>query len=116
MEKPETELEIFSPILLQDYIRLMTAAHYIEKGAEAPAARFKISAENFTKMEAEPLKAALIGLTLTYLEKEQVLEVTADENFKHLYENKIMNEVARVFAVNYGKRYASTIIAEDICQ
>ena len=113
MEKPETELEVFSPISMQEYVRLMTAAHYIEKGKDAGAARFKISAENYEKMDAEPLKAALIGLTLVYKPAEQILEVTADEAFNHAYENKIMNEVARVFAVNYRNRYASKIVIEE---
>ena len=45
---------------------------------------------------------------------EQILEVCADEAFLHLYENKIMNEVARVFAVNYKNRYASVIMAENV--
>ena len=49
MEKPETELEVFSALSLLEYVRLMTAAHYIEKGKDAGAARFKISSENFEK-------------------------------------------------------------------
>ncbi len=113
MEKPETELEVFSPISMQEYIRLMTAAHYIEKGKDAGAARFKISSENFEKMNEEPLKAALIGLTLTYKKAEQILEVVADSAFNETYENKIMNEVARTFAVNYRNRYKSKIIIEE---
>lgn len=114
MEHPETELEVFSPISMQEYVRLMTAAHYINMGADSGAARFKIAPENFEKMDAEPLKAALIGLSLNYKPEEQILEVTADEAFLHLYENKIMNEVARVFAVNYKNRYASKIMVENV--
>ncbi len=113
MEKPETELEVFSPLSLQEYVRLMTAAHYIESGKDASAARFKISVENYEKMNAEPLKAALIGLSLAYNPTEQILEVSADEDFKLAYENKIMNEVARVYAVNYRNRYASKIMIAD---
>ncbi len=114
MEKPETELEVFSPLSFMEYVRLMTAAHYINQGAGSGAARFKISAENYAKMNAEPLKTPLIGLTLNYNDAEQILEVCADEAFLHLYENKIMNEVARVFAVNYKNRYASVIMAENV--
>ncbi len=114
MEHPETELEVFSPLSIQEYIRLMTAAHYINLGSDSGAARFSIAPENFAKMDSEPLKAALIGLNLKYNAAEQVLEVTADEAFLHLYENKIMNEVARVFAVNYKNRYASKIMVENV--
>ena len=114
MEHLETELEVFSPLSIQEYIRLMTAAHYINLGADSGAARFSIAPENFAKMDSEPLKAALIGLNLKYNAAEQVLEVTADEAFLHLYENKIMNEVARVFAVNYKNRYASKIMVENV--
>ena len=69
--------------------------------------------ENFEKMNEEPLKAALIGLTLTYKKAEQILEVVADSAFNGTYENKIMNEVARTFAVNYRNRYKSKIIIEE---
>lgn len=114
MEKPETELEVFSALSLLEYIRLMTAAHYINQGVDSGAARFAISPDDFAKMDAEPLKTPLIGLSLNYKPDEKILEVTADEAFLHLYENKIMNEVARVFAVNYKKRYASRIMAENV--
>ena len=66
MEKPETELEVFSPLSLMEYVRLMTAAHYINQGTNSGVARFKISAENYAKMNDEPLKAPLIGLTFNY--------------------------------------------------
>ena len=56
MEHPETELEVFSPLSIQEYIRLMTAAHYINLGADSGAARFSIAPENFAKMDSEPLK------------------------------------------------------------
>ena len=84
MEKPETELEVFSPLSLMEYVRLMTAAHYINQGPNSGVARFKISTENYAKMNAEPLKAPLIGLTFNYNDAEQTLEVCADEAFLHL--------------------------------
>ena len=114
MEKPETDLEVFSALSLLEYVRLMTAAHYINMGTDSGAARFVISPEDFAKMEAEPLQTPLIGLSLNYKSDEKILEVTADEAFLHLYENKIMNEVARVFAINYKNRYASRIMAENV--
>lgn len=114
MEKPETELEVFSALSLLEYIRLMTAAHYINQGVDSGAARFTMLPDDFAKMEAEPLKAPLIGLSLNYKPDEHILEVVADEEFLHLYENKIMNEVARVFAINYKNRYASKIMIENI--
>ena len=47
MEKPETELEVFSALSLLEYVRLMTAAHYINMGTDSGAARFVISPEDF---------------------------------------------------------------------
>ena len=48
MEAPTEKLEVFSSILLQEYIRLMTAADYVsheEKGVKGT--KFAISDKNF---------------------------------------------------------------------
>ena len=109
-EKVEGELKVFSSILLQDYIRLMTAAVYIQT-ADTPCGgvKFKISADTYEKMCAEPLKAPLIGLTLVYDAATEVLTGQADEAFIRQYDNKIMNSVALKYFEDYRHRYASYI-------
>lgn len=113
MEKPQTELELFSPILIFDYIRLMTAAHYIKNKESKIPAKFKINNDNYAKIQTAPLQTPLIGLTLEYEPKSEILTVAADECFTHLYDNKIMHEVAMQYEENYGRRYAQYIITAE---
>lgn len=112
-EEVKGVLEKFSPLLLQDYIRLMTAACYIKSENKTSGVRFKMLAEHYEKMRAEPLQAPLIGLTLDYDAAASVLTVTADEKFLALYENKIMNNVALQYFDVYGKRYENYISYQE---
>lgn len=108
MESPTEELKVFSSILLQEYIRLMTAADYVnheEKGAKGT--KFAISEENYQKIMAEPLQTALIGLDVHF--SNGVLTAIPSADFLKQYENKIMKEVVQMFANNYKNRYATFI-------
>ena len=126
MEAPTEELEVFSSILLQEYIRLMTAADYIKhennlSGAkfaisdenykkmmeDLSGAKFAISDENYKKMMEEPLQTALIGLNVQFA--GEVLTAVPSEDFLKQYENKIMKEVVLMFWDNYKNRYAKFI-------
>jgi len=107
MEAPTEELEVFSSILLQEYIRLMTAADYTGSEGSVKGTKFAINEENYKKMMSEPLQTALIGLDLHF--SDGVLTVMASEDFLKQYENKIMKEVVQMFAVNYKNRYAKFI-------
>ena len=107
MEAPKSELEVFSSILLQEYIRLMTAADYVRHENNLSGVKFAISEENYAKMMAEPLQTALIGLDLQFV--DDVLTVVPSEDFLKQYENKIMKEVVLMFWDNYKNRYAKFI-------
>ena len=108
MEAPTEELKVFSSILLQEYIRLMTAADYVGCGEkDIKGTKFAISEENYRKMMAEPLQTALIGLDIHF--SDGILTAIPSEDFLKQYENKIMKEVVQMFAVNYKKRYAEFI-------
>ena len=112
MEEPTEELKVFSSILLQEYIRLMTAADYAKHENNRKETKFKISEENYSKMMAEPLQTALIGLDLKF--SNDTLTVIPSEDFLKQYENKIMKEVVQMFWNNYKNRYAGFIkIIED---
>ena len=113
MEAPKTELEIFSSISLQEYIRLMTAAHYLQHQNQCESAKFTITAENYAKMMEEPLKMPLIGLILHYDDKANLLTVIPSDDFLHQYDNKIMADVVNQFYNNYKMRYASRILIEE---
>lgn len=113
MEAPATELEIFSSISLQEYIRLMTAAYYLQHQNQCECAKFIITAENYTKMMEEPLKMPLIGLTLHFDNSVNLLTVTPSDDFLHQYDNKIMADVVNQFYNNYKMRYASRILIKE---
>ena len=107
MEAPTEELEVFSSILLQEYIRLMTVADYAKHENNLSGAKFAINKENFDKMMAEPLQTAFIGLDLKFA--DDVLTVVPSEELLKQYENKIMKEVVLMFWDNYKNRYAKYI-------
>lgn len=107
MEAPKEELEIFSSILLQEYVRLMTVAAYIKHENNLSGVKFAISKENYDKMMAEPLQTALIGLDLKFT--ADVLTVVPNNELLQQYENKIMKEVVQIYWDNYKNRYAKFI-------
>lgn len=107
MEAPTSELETFSSILLQEYIRLMTAAEYIKHENNISAAKFQMSKENYERMMEYPLQTALIGLSLNFA--DDVLSVVPSAEFMLQYDNAIMKEVVLLFDTNYKNRYAKYI-------
>ena len=107
MEAPTTELEVFSAILLQEYIRLMTVATYIQNDNNINGAKFSITGENYAKMLNEPLQSGLIGLNLQF--ENDILTVIPNPKVLQQYNNKILKEVVLTFLNNYKNRYAKYI-------
>lgn len=99
----------FSPILIEEYIRLMTAAHYIRSEDKSGSIQFKIAPDDFKAVQECHIQAPLIGLTLQYNEDSGVLTVTGSEEFTQMYENKIQEEVALNFEIVNKQRYAQWI-------
>ena len=106
-ELPETDL--FSPILVEEYIRLMTAAHCIQAEDKTSPLQFLIKEEFYVQIQNNPIQAPLIGLTLSYDNKTNILTVSPTEDFCKMYENKIQEEVALNYAKVNTKRYAKFI-------
>ena len=94
--------ESFSPILIEEYIRLMTAAHYIRSEDKSGNIQFKIAPDDFKAVQEYHIQAPLIGLTLQYNEDSGVLTVTGSEEFTQMYENKIQEEVALNFEIDFA--------------
>lgn len=109
MQKNLSVLEVFSPILIQEYVRLMTAAHYIKSENTSSGLKFKISAENYQKIKECPTLAPWINLNIDYDDKQEILSVSGNEAFIKTYENKIQQEVALKFEENYQNRYSKYI-------
>jgi hypothetical protein len=112
MESPQTELEMFSPLLIFEYIRLMSVAAFIKAENKIDAAKFKISAADYERLMQEPLQTALIGIDTRY--ENGILSATPTEKCLARYEHKVMKEGVLQYWDNYGKRYANYIsIIED---
>lgn len=102
-------LNIFSPILILEYVRLMTAAFYIRSENKSEPIRFRIKPEYYQQLKDCPVQAPLIGLSLEYDAEQEILSVRAGEKFIQSYENKIQNEVALNFEKTNQQRYSQYI-------
>lgn len=109
MEKPEKPLEIFSPLLLKNHIRLLSVANCIITENADTKTLFNISAENYKNMMADGFQAPLIGIVLQYDEKTQQLSSGITKDVYDMYANKIMREVALLYKDNYFHRYDNFI-------
>lgn len=113
MEKTNKELEVFSAILIEQYIRLMTAAVYHRSEKQIIGADFKISPENYAKMRQDASQTSLLGLELTYNEEQNILHATPDAEFLEEFENNIMRDVALKFYDTNMHRYKSYILLQE---
>ena len=107
MESPKTVLEVFSPLLILEYIRLMTVADYVRHEGKTDSVKFKISAKDYERLMQEPLQTALIGIDTCY--EDGVLTAVPSEKCLARYEHKVMKEGVLQYYENYGKRYANYI-------
>ena len=105
--------ETFSPILIEEFIRLMTAVHYLNTEDKSLAMKFTIAPDIYEQITSCPIQAPLIGLTLDYNKEQGELTVSANEAFLKMYENKIQAEVAQNFALANTQRYSKWISASD---
>lgn len=113
MNDADSELKVFSAILMQQYIRLMTAALYHRSEKQIIGASFKISAQNYAKMREDESQTSLIGLDLKYDEQQNLLHATPDAEFLEEFENNIMRDVALKFYDTNMHRYASYILLQE---
>lgn len=111
MESPKTILEVFSPLLIFEYIRLMTVAAYIKHDDKIDAVKFKISAGDYERLMQEPLQTALIGIDTHY--ENGILTAVPSPKCLQYYEHKVMREGVLQYWDNYGKRYENYISIVD---
>lgn len=113
MNDADSELKVFSAILMQQYIRLMTAALYHRSEKKVIGASFKISAQNYAKMREDESQTSLIGLDLKYDEQQNLLHATPDAEFLEEFENNIMRDVALKFYDTNMHRYKSYVLLQE---
>lgn len=110
-------LEIFHPILIQNFIRFETAAHYIraqkQGDSENTVCRFKITPDNYKLIIDYANTAPLLELTLDYDEQTSILSVKPNSTFLETYKNAIMSAVALKQSEDCKGRYNKFIKVID---
>ena len=112
MEKPADLLEAFSPLLLENHIRMLTIANCIIAENKDEKTTFSITEDDFKKMTDNELQSPLIGINLQYDEKTQKLSANIEQSLYDAYANKLMREVALLYKENYFHRYDKFISCE----
>lgn len=112
MEKPADLLEAFSPLLLENHIRMLTIANCIIAENKDEKTTFSIAEDDFKKMTDNELQSPLIGINLQYDEKTQKLSANIEQSLYDAYANKLMREVALLYKENYFHRYDKFIRCE----
>ena len=118
MNKLSTPLEIFHPILIQNFIRFETAAHYIRNqeaaiSGSSNTCHFKISSHNYNLIIEYANTAPLLDLALTYDEDNSILSVEPNDTFIETYKNAIMRDVALKQSEDSKGRYDKFIQVID---
>ena len=118
MSKSSTTLEIFHPILIQNFIRFETAARYIRNQEannteNSSICRFKISPHNYNLLMEYANTAPLLELKLSYDEESAILSAEPDTTFIETYKNNIMRDVALKQSEDCKGRYDKFIKVID---
>ncbi|MBQ8784823.1 MAG: hypothetical protein IJZ59_02140 [Alphaproteobacteria bacterium] len=108
MAEDTSPLKQFFPIVTQNYIRSVVAAKIIEsqdnEQNDIPVIKFKISPEYYQQVATCDVQAPLIGLRCNYDENTEILQITPEQYFVDLYQNKIMRDVAmKQFKENFER-------------
>ncbi len=109
MTEENTEA-LFSPILIMEFIRQVTVAHYLNGKLLEEPVRFKLAKSYYDEIMAYYLKAQLIRLKVEYDEASEILSVKTDETLINRFnEQKSLVEIACKYEGQYAKRYKKFI-------
>ena len=108
MAEDTSPLKQFFPIVAQNYIRSVVAAKIIEAQDnghnDIPVIKFKISPQYYQQITTCEVQTPLIGLMCNYDENAGILQITPEQYFVDLYQNKIMRDVAiKQFKENFER-------------
>lgn len=106
----ENSEALFSPILIMEFIRQVTVAHYLDgKPMEEPV-RFKLAKSYYDEIRAYDLQVQFIRLYAEYDETTEVLSVRTDETLINRFkEQKSLVEIAGKYQGQYAERYKKFI-------
>ena len=101
----------FSPILIMEFVRQVTAAHFLNsENTENLSVKFKLPKQYYDKIKAFPLKAQTIRLNIQYDETSEILTVKADDILLNRFkEQKSQVEIANKYEEQYAERYKKFI-------
>ncbi len=110
MIKENSGEALFSPILIMEFIRQVTVAHYLNgKSLEEPV-RFKLAKVYYDEIKACDLQVQFIRLYTEYDETEEVLSVKTDETLLNRFkEQKSLVEISGKYEGQYAERYKKFI-------
>ncbi|MCM1322674.1 MAG: hypothetical protein NC218_00635 [Acetobacter sp.] len=100
----------FSPILIMEFIRQVTVAHYLNgKPMEEPV-RFKLVKSYYDEIKAYELQVQFIRLYDEYNVATEVLSVKTDDVLINRFkEQKSLVEIAGKYEAQYAERYKKFI-------
>lgn len=100
----------FSPILIMEFIRQVTASRVLASENLELVVKFRIKKSYYDEMINYPLQVQFINLTTQYDEKEEVLSVGVTEGLiSHFKEYKSLVEISSKYEEQYKDRYKSFI-------
>ncbi len=100
----------FSPVLIMEFIRQVTVAHYLNGKAMEDPVRFKLRKALYDEIKAYPLQVQFIRLYAEYDEATEVLAVKTDEILINRFkEQKSLVEIAGKYEGQYAERYKNFI-------
>lgn len=106
----ENSEALFSPILIMEFIRQVTVAHYLNGKSLDEAVRFKLAKPYYDEIMAYYLKAQLIRLDIAYDEAMEILSVKTDETLINRFnEQKSLVEISCKYEDQYAERYKKFI-------
>lgn len=109
MAEESTEAQ-FSPVLIMEFIRQVTVAHYLNGKAMDEPVRFKLTKTLYDEIKAYPLQVQFIRLYAEYDEALEVLAVKTDETLINRFkEQKSLVEIAGKYEGQYAERYKKFI-------
>lgn len=113
MEKPVDLLETFSPLLIENHIRMLSIANCIASEDKNKKTTFSITKETYQKIKEYDMQTPLIGMVLQYDDNSQKLSASIDSDLYETYTNILMSEVVTLYKENYFHRYDKFIRCDE---
>ena len=110
----EFEIMEFSPILIMEFIRQVTAGRVLASENPDLEVKFKIKKSYYDEMMAYPLQVQFINLVAKYNENDEILIVGVTEGLiSHFKEFKSLGEISSRYEEQYKDRYKAFVEVLD---